>query len=385
MVFAEVLKEEVFKNAVNLSRIERRLVNGPIKELLEELLKELRRELRNFNELTEFQQQRVLAQNEFISETLNQEPFTKASDSLKESLTDLAELQALQAANEINLAVRIPLISVASPPTFFATLVDQTLIEGLPLFNQSTKDGSPSWFSRLDEDLQRRVGQEVRKGLALGETQNQIRDRVLGKRDKQGNYRGGILETTKRNAEAITRTAVHSVTNEARKRVYEDNQDVIEGVQSLATLDGRTTLLCRSHDGLRWSLPDYKPQGHNKSYLQPPRHFRCRSVLVPVIVGIEEIDKKAEEMGLELEEVVRASNTGPRRGLVRRSTTSNMEDWFREQSEESQNEMIGKGRADLWREGKADLYQMVNQSGRELSLQELKRRINENSLDKTPR
>lgn len=385
MVFAEVLKEEVFKNAVNLSRIERKLVNGPIKELLEELLKELRRELRNFNELTEFQQQRLLAQNEFISGTLNQELYTKASDSLKESLTDLAELQALQAANEVNLAVRIPLISVASTPTFFATLVDQTLIEGLPLFNQSTKDGSPSWFSRLDEDLQRRVGQEVRKGLALGETQNQIRDRILGKRDKRGNYRGGILETTKRNAEAITRTAVHSVTNESRKKLYEDNQDVIEGVQSLATLDGRTTLLCRSHDGLRWSLPDYKPQGHNKAYLQPPRHFRCRSVLVPVIAGIEEIDKKAEDMGLELEEVVRASNTGPRRGLARRSTTSNMEDWFREQSEESQNEMIGKGRANLWREGKADLYQMVNQSGRELSLRELKRRIKENSLDKTPR
>lgn len=384
MLIAEVVEDEVFKNAINLSRYEKELNRKIVNPLIKGAWAEVREKLKDFDELTEFQQQRLVAQNNFLGKTF-QSQFSEAETDLKEELVEFSALQAQQAINEINTAVKIPLLSVASSPKFFETLVDKTLIEGLPLFTQPNKNGLPSYWTKLGEDTQLQIAQEIRKGLILGETPRQLRARLIGKRDRQGNYQGGLLNITRRNAEAITRTAVHSVTNETRARMYEENTDVIEAVQSIATLDGRTTLLCRSYDGLKWSLPDYTPRGHNKRYIRPPRHFRCRSVLVPVIAGIEEIDKKAKKMGLEIEPTVRASNSGPVAASKLNDTGKDMEDWFKKQSSTSQNEMIGVGKAEIWRQGKASLYQMVNKEGEVLTLSELQEQISKNSLTPLPK
>ena len=384
MVIAEVIENEVFKNAINLSKYEKELQDKVVNPLIRGAWSEVKKKMKAFDSLTDFQQQRLAAQNDFLSQTFYSQ-FTTAENSLKEELVDFSALQAQQAINEINTAVRIPLLSVTSSPKFFATLVDKTLIEGLPLFTQPNKNDIPSYWTKLGEDTQRQVAQEIRKGLLLGETPRELRSRIIGKKDKQGNFQGGVLNTTRRNAEAITRTAVHEVTNEARSRMYEENLDVIEGVQSIATLDGRTTLLCRSYDGLKWVLPDYKPKGHDKRYIRPPRHFRCRSVLVPVIAGIEEIDKKVEEMGLKLEPTIRASNSGPVAASKLNDTGRDMEKWFKNQSVEAQNKMLGVGKAEIWRQGKASLYQMVNQDGEVLTLAQIRQQIETNSLTPLPK
>jgi hypothetical protein len=385
MLISEVIKGEAFKNAVNLQGIEKSLVDDMIKNLIKPLYKETFEKLKDVSSLTDSQRQQLLAQQEFLSATWLENTIELHQKEIKGSLVDLSKLQSQQAVNEINKAVKIPLVSVSAPPKFFETLVDTTLIEGLPLFTKDKKDGSPSWWNKLGNDTQRRVGQEIRKGLIAGETPQQMQNRILGKRDKSGQYQGGVLSATRREAEAITRTAVHAVTNETRKRIYETNQDILEGVQSLATLDGRTTLLCRSFDGLKWSLPDYKPIGHNKGYLAPPRHFRCRSVLVPIPVGIDEIDKKAKEMGLEITPEVRAANKGPVASSAQFDTGKDMESWFSKQTPEAQNEMLGAGRAQIWRDGKASLYQMVNQQGKTLTLAELREQVQTNSLTPLPK
>jgi SPP1 gp7 family putative phage head morphogenesis protein len=384
MLISEVIKDETFKNAINLQGIERSLLKETLNGLVKPVLEEVRTKLKDFDSLTDFQKERFVAQFQYLETTYLTNLVGGYEEQFKGYLVDLSETQALQAVNEINKAVRIPLLSVTSPPVFFKTLVDQTLIEGLPLFTQPNVDGSLSWWTKLGTDTQRKVGQEIRKGLIAGDTPQQLRQRVIGKRDKKGNYQGGVLSATRREAEAITRTAVHAVTNETRKRIYETNQDVIEAVQSLATLDGRTTILCRSFDGLKWSLPDYKPIGHTKGYLPPPRHFRCRSVLVPVPVGIDEIDRKAKEMGLEITPEVRSANEGPVVSSSQMDTGRDMELWFSKQSKESQNEMLGKGRADLWRKGDVSLYQMVNEQGRTLTLTELSEQVKNNSLQNPP-
>jgi hypothetical protein len=90
--------------------------------------------------------------------------------------------------------------------------------------------------------------------------------------------------------------------------------------------------------------------------------------MMPVLAGLDEIDRKVKEKGLKLEENVRASADGPQ---TRRLGT--MQGWMANQSVEKQEAMLGKTRARLWREGKVSLRQLVDNQGRVLKLDELEK------------
>jgi hypothetical protein len=62
----------------------------------------------------------------------------------------------------------------------------------------------------------------------------------------------------------------------------------------------------------------------------------------------------------------RASDLGP----IDRKTT--MDQFLKMHDTDWQDKMLGKGKAQLWREGKITLSQLVSGSGRELTLKELK-------------
>lgn len=90
----------------------------------------------------------------------------------------------------------------------------------------------------------------------------------------------------------------------------------------------------------------------------------CRSVMIPETLTFR-------EMGLDMPEPEigeRASSLGP----LDANTT--MDQYLNRVSESQQNEMLGKGRADLWRRGKITLSQLLDGRGRELTLQQLRDR-----------
>lgn len=367
--WSEVIEDQIFKEAADLSKLERDTMRSVLEPALEEARDEMAQLIdQDWGQLTQFNRQRIAAFSEQLSNLLNQIGLDPVEQELMGLLQDLVIGTYEQAAKEINTVVELPLISIEAPPSFFGEVADTTLIEGQPLFTYERVDGSPGWWNSLKTSTQDRMARDVRKSLVLGETPAQAIQRLLGTR--RGQINGGTLGLTKRQAEAFMRTSIHAVTNATRTKLYEANSDIVEGVKSLATLDSRTTVLCRAYDGLRWSLPDYKPIGHGKSYLSPPRHWRCRSVMQPILAGLEEIDQRAREMGLELEPTVIAARDGPRQ---RTSATGNMDGWMRSQSIEEQNAMLGKGRAELWREGKFTLQQLVNARGELIPISELKK------------
>jgi hypothetical protein len=49
-----------------------------------------------------------------------------------------------------------------------------------------------------------------------------------------------------------------------------------------------------------------------------------------------------------------------------------MDQFLKMHDEKWQNEMLGKGKAQLWRDGKITLSQLLDQSGRPLKLSELR-------------
>ena len=86
----------------------------------------------------------------------------------------------------------------------------------------------------------------------------------------------GEMQITRRNAQAIARTGVNHVANAAREQVWNENQDIIQCMYWAATLDGRTTAICRGNDGHGVPMPGKKlPKGIKllkPSDLRPPCH-----------------------------------------------------------------------------------------------------------------
>ena len=181
------------------------------------------------------------------------------------------------------------------------------------------------WYTGLSRKTQLGVRGAVEMGILQGESTRQMASRVFGQQ--------GLLSTTMRQSESIVRTATNHVTTQAREISYRENNNLIQGVQYLATLDSRTTPVCRDLDGTVWPIDDGP---------RPPQHWACRSTTAPVL-------KSAEELGLDLDELppgTRASMNGEV------AETQNYGQWLREQPASIQIEALGPRDAGLFAAGR---------------------------------
>ncbi len=76
--------------------------------------------------------------------------------------------------------------------------------------------------------------------------------------------------------EMIARTEILRASNDGALAIYEANQDVISGIEWLATKDERTCPICGALDSQQWTWSD--------TYPVPPAHVRCRCALTPVLI-----------------------------------------------------------------------------------------------------
>ena len=83
------------------------------------------------------------------------------------------------------------------------------------------------------------------------------------------------FNTSYSNAERLVRTEINYISNKGSMKSYKDS-NVVKEYEYLATLDGRTSDICRDMDGKIFALKD-AIIGVN----QPPLHPRCRSTTIP--------------------------------------------------------------------------------------------------------
>lgn len=212
------------------------------------------------------------------------------------------------------------------------------------------------WFRDLEANSFRRLKDAITMGVVEGRTTDQIVREIRGTA-RQG-YRDGILAISKRGAEATVRTAINHTVNVAREQTYAENADIVKGVQWVSTLDGRTTAVCRGRDGEVYPL-DKGPR--------PPAHINCRSTTVPVL-------KSWKELGIPLKEAppgTRASMNG------QVPATETYDSWLRKQDSGFQDEVLGKAKAQLFRDGGLTLDRFVDASGHEFTLDQLRQRESE--------
>jgi SPP1 gp7 family putative phage head morphogenesis protein len=247
-----------------------------------------------------------------------------------------------------------------------------------------------SWFESLATSDRGRLEQAIRLGVAQGESIPQIVRRVAGTRAER--FRDGALSVTRREAEAVVRTAVNHVSNASREVFWQENDDLIGTLQWSATLDGRTTRICAARDGKNTPA---KPGGTAPPPLlhppgaRPPAHVNCRSIMVAALDGLgvlgerpfvrdvrrpaqREVDlrKIAREQGKSIRQVRQewtAANVGRVPAQVKYGT------WLKRQPAKFQDEVLGSTRAKLFRKGKVKVDQFVDRRGNELTLDELRK------------
>jgi len=218
-----------------------------------------------------------------------------------------------------------------APNSVLEALVDQPVVLGAV---------AADFWKAEGQALSDNFARQMQIGVASGENIGQLIARVKGTRAK--NYSDGIMAVSRRNAESLVRTSVTSVANEAQMAVFRQNADVVEGLQHVAVLDSRTTLICSGRHGLTWRLDNFDPVNHATPFRQPALHWRCRSIISSV---------------LDLENPPALS--------------PDFKTYFDGMPPEEQGKVFGVGRAALFREGRISQKDLLSTNGSPLSLEQL--------------
>jgi SPP1 gp7 family putative phage head morphogenesis protein len=220
-------------------------------------------------------------------------------------------------------------------------------------------------FRGIAVDQAERFSQVVRNGLLTGETTPSIAKRLIGslqfgeqaKSISQLIAAGGQATAVSNNQVlSLVRTSINQVANAAAMQTYEANPDITDSYRYVATLDSRTSAICRALDGKVFKYG----QGPT-----PPQHFGCRSTIVAVIkdslLGPSKVAK-------------RASADGP----VPIDTTYGK--WLHDQPAAVQADVLGPSKvpyfnrlASKYGPEKA-IAKMVSEDGSELTLKQLQKR-----------
>lgn len=306
-------------------------------------------------------------------------------------LTAWAQITPLWVKQLRELALMEPLFIDAALKTSFpvqlnTTLPANSLLQAIVTTKPFQGEVLSGWAKNIQRADLRRIEQQIRIGMVQGETGPQIARRIVGTARLAG--ANGVTEITRRNAAAITRTAVNAIANQAKRAYYLENQDLFKQELYVATLDSRTTPICQSLDGERF------PVGEGPI---PPVHMQCRSLRVAVVtpepIGnrpIREFTKKSlvrdytKANGLKVQGSRAALPRGHKgkfdafaskrmrelTGRVPAKTT--YQDFLSRQTNAVQEDILGTTRAKLFREGNLTLKQFVDVRGKLLTLDQLK-------------
>ena len=170
------------------------------------------------------------------------------------------------------------------------------------------------------------VNNAVRLAWGEGRTVGQLMQQIRG--TKALNYKDGLVQASRRQAEAVARTAVQHVSAASRDATWERNKDVVVGYIWVSTLDSSTTAVCRSLDQRKFKLGEGP---------KPPIHINCRSTTIA-------------DLGPEFEFLDKGATRSSQNGYV--SAYKNpYYAWLKNQPPTFQDAVIGPTRAKLLRDG----------------------------------
>ncbi len=241
-------------------------------------------------------------------------------------------------------------------------------------------------------------GRAIRTGFAAGDTTEQIVTRIRG--TQANNFADGIMQASRNQARTLVRSQVQTIANQAREEAFKENAELIAGVQWVATLDSRTTIICANLDGKVWKLDTKEPIGHSFAWPGPTAHMNCRSTQISVLKSFDQLQKGTDadvearfkrKLGARWDGDEKLQRRVDRDAYIARNfanarasmdgqvaATMKFPEWLRKKDREQRgfaDRVLGKERAMLWRKGQLSFPQMVDQTNRPLSLEQIKKRV----------
>ena len=397
---------ELYRNAIDLNRFSNSVAKR-IAVTYNDLILDIVNQLRGLDEFDSSAKaarlQAILAQ---LKESLDGWAETSTL-AVVEDLQGLAQLQSEFVANELRrtlpIELRSQIRSVQISPQFAQSVatVDPTAINVVSLSDdlQAAVAGAPQTFQLtaaqgttitlpngkvlqksfrgLAESQADLFAKTVRNGLLTGESTDEIARQLKGRLrfGQPGSLRqiaqagGQVTAVANNQVNAMVRTSINQVANETSQQVYKANQDVTKRYRYVATLDSKTSAICRALDGQEF---DY---GKGPT---PPQHFNCRSTTVPVIdyngLGIEPPPPS---------QLRRPNSAFKGARAVRGEGVPDNEtygQWLDKQSKATKQDVLGKSKVPYFNRlvnkfGPTDaIRKFVSADGSELTLEQLKRR-----------
>src|SRR6266571_3071317 len=240
-------------------------------------------------------------------------------------MTDLASVEARALVSIVNGAVgstalRVPRLTVT--PAF----------GGMPLGN---------WWEAQATDTASRVASFLRAAVSVDTAAEDVAHNLTST--------AGPMPTAERYAETLIHSTVQRIATDARQAVLKANAGVVVGYEIAETLDSRTCAQCLAYDGSTYDL-EGAPTGGTVLPLKggPHYHMNCRGMVVPIMAD------QSQSGGLTAEE------------------------WLDAKTPAEQDDILGKGRAALYRKGSLTLRDLVSGTGQQLSLAQLREKYNAN-------
>ena len=294
--------------------------------------------------VTDWSKARINAQLKEADSIINQY-YSDIATTSQSASAGVAQVAASATADSLVAAVGAQ-VAISAIPTaaYLETLASNVIVQGAI---------QADWWERQSSDASFKFQSAVRQGLVGAETTPQIVKRV---RD--------VMDLSRRNAETLVHTSVQSVANTTREKIFADNDDVMSGKEWSSALDRKTCPTCGALDGKRWTT-DGKKINHSMVYQIPPKHFRCRCSMVPVL-------RTWAELGINMDELP----DGTRASMEGQVNDKTFEDWLKRKTESDPtfaDRTLGKGRAELWKSGKITMDQMIS-GGQPLTLAELRKK-----------
>ena len=309
----------------------------------------------------------AVLQSEFVEEQLRKALPLELRDQIRSIQISPQFAQSVAtvdptAINVVSLSDDLQAAVTGAPATFQLTATQGTAIT-LP--NGKVLNKSFRGLAESQADL---FAKTVRNGLLTGESTDKIARRLKGRLQfgdfgplsvRQLAQAGGELTSVANHqVMALVRTSVNQVANTSSQQTYEANQSVTSRYRYIATLDSRTSPICRALDGQEF---DY-----GKGPV-PPQHFNCRSTTVPLI--------DYERLGIT------PPKPGKRRsqdGLV--PSNQSYGQWLNNQNKGTKADVLGPEKVPYFNRlvkkyGPTDaIRKFVSEDGSELTLEQLRRR-----------
>ena len=167
----------------------------------------------------------------------------------------------------------------------------------------------------LSAEMVAAMRRELRNGITVGDNPRPVARRIMSR--LEGHFNGGLTRATR-----IARTELLDAFRAADLQAAQANRHLISARVWVATLDSRTCGSCLAQHGTEWPVDTFGPEDHPQG--------RCTFI---------DRTKTWAELGFTGIEDDTMDLAGER------------DDWFDNLTEDSQNSVLGKAKADLLRNG----------------------------------